>query len=226
MPLSDAEIKRLRLVRDPVPASLKACSYDLRIGGVYAPYNEAFWNDAGPGAMPDDLLLPEFELAPRGIAWVISQETVALPPGLCAYAMPKTSLCQKGIFILNTGIVDPGWFGPISGVMLNFSRRPFRLAREVQFLRLVFEPVGGLPLPDDVAVNDRPQFAAEYKIRRIEDAMRLPPDFLNMKAAAKEAIKEDRDYLTKIVWIVALVVSVSALVVTITLNILRWYAAD
>jgi hypothetical protein len=53
--------------------------------------------------------------------------------------MPKTGLCDKGILVLNTGILDPTYRGLISGIAINFRKTSYRIKQGDVFLRLVFE---------------------------------------------------------------------------------------
>ena len=91
-----------------MPANTRAASYDLTVGSVVIDGTE-YKTD-----------IPKVK--PQQIVVLVSKETVMVPPGHVAYAMPKTSLCMEGIHTLNTGIVDPGWCGKLSSVAINFER--------------------------------------------------------------------------------------------------------
>lgn len=57
--------------------------------------------------------------------------------------MPKTSLCNDGILVLNTGLVDPGYEGRLSTIAINFSSSAQRISRNTPFLRVVFHKLAG-----------------------------------------------------------------------------------
>jgi deoxycytidine triphosphate deaminase len=92
--------------------SLRAAGYDLRIARLVEKSP-----DRKVESCDDDIDVP-----PQGVAVLISQEVIRLPRNICAYASVKTSLCREGILAINTGVVDPGWEGPLSSLMLNFGK--------------------------------------------------------------------------------------------------------
>ncbi|ELS5808513.1 hypothetical protein ACXYUJ_20060 [Escherichia coli] len=60
-------------------------------------------------------------LKPQDSAFVISEEILHVPEGFIAYVFLKNRLSQKGFLALNTGIIDSGYNGPISTLLINFS---------------------------------------------------------------------------------------------------------
>ena|ERR1700733_12976032 len=116
--------------------SLRDAGYDLRIASLIGK------TDDGRSEKKVD----EHYLKPQGVALVVSKEVVRLPPDVCAHASVKTSLCREGVPAINIGIIDPGWEGPISSVLLNFGKESYRLKNDEPFLRLTFHalesPVG------------------------------------------------------------------------------------
>lgn len=157
------------LVKDHDPAHVRPASYDLSVGEVYH-----------QGA-----LLTPAVVQPQQIVVIGSKETVEVPPGFVGYAMPKTSLCNEGILVFNTGIVDPGYKGRLSTVAINFSRTPIPLDPGREFLRLVLHKLEGTGsdrrdetlTPDSVALFTR-------------RSVNYPPTFLDVPGQTDRLIRE------------------------------------
>lgn len=127
-----------------------------------------------------------FNLKPGHIVQVASAEVFRLPPNITGHVTYKTTLTQKGIWALTVGIVDPGWNGPVSTTLLNFSRADYPLTVGDPFLRVSFfehDPVSLTKLrttPSLEEYNKNVQKAA---------AALFPPTFLNSEAIAIDAGK-------------------------------------
>jgi len=91
--------------------ALRTAGYDLRVRTMIVK------RDGKAETFTDDC-----DLLPQGIVAVVSEEVVKLPADVCAFASVKTGLCREGVVAINVGLIDPGWEGPISSVMLNFGK--------------------------------------------------------------------------------------------------------
>ena len=69
---------------------------------------------------------------------VISIETIKVPQNVAGYASVKTGLSRQGLLALNTGILDPGYEGPLSATVVNFGKSDSLLNHGDTFLRLTF----------------------------------------------------------------------------------------
>jgi hypothetical protein len=105
-------------------------SFDLTIGRIFDADGR---EPSGP-----------FILRPGHIVQVVSAEIFALPNDVTGHATYKTTLTKDGIWALTVGIVDPGWDGPLTTTLLNFSQVPYPISVGSAFLRISFfkhEPV-------------------------------------------------------------------------------------
>ena len=161
------------------PHSQRDAGYDLRIQTLM-----------GKGEKDQiELAAQSYDLAPQGIAAVVSREVVKLPPDVCAYASVKTSLCREGILAINIGVIDPGWEGPISSLLLNFGKDSYQLRSNQYFLRLTFHTITA---PESVksVVKDRATYEAEV-MRGFE--ARLASTFMDFDKAARTSTKNYSD---------------------------------
>ena len=105
-------------------------------------------------------------------------------------------MCDKGIFALNTGILDPGYKGAISSPLLNSGKMPYRICVNSVFLRLTFhEFLTGffhqpLTISKDVYVENRKNLLVE----RFDSQFMAVSDIASI--AAKKAFGSYKIFLT------------------------------
>jgi len=149
--------------------SFRPSSYDLRIDCVIDSAGTIYYDS--------------YILKPQEVAWVVSKEMLRLPNHVTATAHIKTSLCNDGILALNTGIVDPGWEGPLSTPLLNFGKTSHVLRSGDQFLRLLFHSHAAEEA--EPLKTNRPKYVADKQ----DKAVRFFGDkFLDANAILKEAL--------------------------------------
>ena len=102
----------------------RATSYDSRVGTIIT----------SEGVLNSD----QYNLPPRGIVWVVSAEDYKLPKTITGITTLKTGWTKKGVLTLTAGIVDPGYDGPISTAVINFSKTDFPIRKGDEFFRTVF----------------------------------------------------------------------------------------
>ena len=118
-----------RFFRVGLPVA-QGSSFDLTVGRIFDP----------DGKEVDGL----YTLRPGHMVQVVSHEVFKLDAEITGHVTYKTSLTSIGIWALTVGIVDPGWDGPISTTLLNFSRNDYVVQAGETFLRvslLQHEPV-------------------------------------------------------------------------------------
>jgi deoxycytidine triphosphate deaminase len=136
MTLSAEGIRERGVIQNATSASFRATTYDVLVDTIYVPPD-------GPDKGHENVT--SYRIPPRGIVLLFSAETIKLPADLCAQAPPKTTLCEDGVYILNTEVIDPLYDGPISGMAINFGSRPYLIKQGDAFLRLLFEDVRDPP---------------------------------------------------------------------------------
>ncbi|WP_209599396.1 hypothetical protein [Ruegeria sp. HKCCSP351] len=101
---------------------IKGSTFDLTIGSIF--------DSKG------DRHVQPYMLQPREMIQVVSAEVFELPSDVTGHVTYKTSLTRKGIWALTVGIIDPGWDGPVSTTLFNFSKVEFPVAIGTPFLRV------------------------------------------------------------------------------------------
>lgn len=182
----------------------RASSFDLTIGSIFDHYGEKV---DGP-----------FALKPGHMVQVVSAEVFDLPDTATGHVTYKTALTKKGIWALTVGIVDPGWKGPVTTTLLNFSSVAHAVAPGDTFLRVSFFEHPAVPN----ATVPRCQPVDEYLIGVRKTAMtRFPQTFLNKDEIVKKAGDTVLGRIRKeaLVWIAVIAVIFS--VIQLVSNYLR-----
>lgn len=198
MQLTGQEASARGFVKNGQASSVRPASYDLRVGTIVR-----------QGSKQER----DTTLEPQEIFLLVSKEIVEVPAGFVGYAMPKTSLCNDGILALNTGIIDPGYSGPLSTTAINFGKNPYRIKPGDPFLRVVFHPLQGKgsDASENLAKSD-----VEYLADRVHDSSRYPTTFLDVPGqverltarVTKDVLEKERNY---VFWLLAILTLVFGL---------------
>ncbi|MBP1631396.1 MAG: hypothetical protein H6Q15_2289 [Bacteroidetes bacterium] len=164
MILNHEEIKAKRLLSNFDSNNFKNASYDLRVDKIIS---------------VDGKILESFQIQPNTMVVIISKEKIELPYNIIGHAYVKTRLSQKGIMANNIGIVDPGYVGPLSTVLINFGKEPFQIDQNVAFLRITFTTFN-TPTANCQLEYGTFERQAYEKDRRIEAMSYLGNSFINI----------------------------------------------
>ena len=100
-------------------------------------------------AVPKSLGLPLFEwyddfyyLEPHRYYLITTIEEVAVPADALGLIWPRTTLMRSGV-TLETGVVNPGYEGPLTMGIMNHGPTWFRLEPGARFCHILFFPVDG-----------------------------------------------------------------------------------
>lgn len=186
--LSGAALDYTRFFSVGTPAA-RGSSFDLTIGSIFNPKGE---NIEGI-----------YELEPGHMVQVVSAEVFSLPETVTGHVTYKTGLTKLGIWALTIGIVDPGWNGPVTTTLFNFSKVPYVLRRGTEFLRVsLFEhaPVSKGAIrsapPEIVYLNEAQERAVT----------RFPSTFMNQGEISKRASDSVLESIQKqaLIWVGAI----------------------
>lgn len=80
----------------------------------------------------------KYNIKPREIVWLVSKENYKLPTNVTGITTLKTGLTRKGVLTLTVGILDPGYEGPLSTAIINFSSSEISIEEGDTFFRNIF----------------------------------------------------------------------------------------
>jgi deoxycytidine triphosphate deaminase len=170
MILTDEQITRLGMVHNTRKRALKPTSYNATVGKILCEGRE--------------ITADHFDLPPRGIVWVVSNEEFQLPQNVTGLATLKTTWTHDGILALNVGIVDPGWHGPLAAAIVNFSKNTFTVRDGGEFLRVVFHQ-------HDMSEGRYTRVKMDDYLSKVRDkSAKTSGTFLDMTALSRELMDE------------------------------------
>lgn len=169
MVLTSSQITSKGIVSGAIPVGQRATTYDATVGSIIL-----------CGVEIDD---QSFMLPPRGIVWVVSAEAFSLPSTVTGLATLKTQWTHQGVLALNVGVVDPGWEGPLSAAVVNFSNSDFVIKKGDPFFRILFHSHRAAGTAFKV---DRPQYLKQVK----DQSRAFSKTFLSMDSLTKEVADE------------------------------------
>ncbi|TSB05277.1 hypothetical protein [Sphingorhabdus contaminans] len=169
--LTGKQIDARKIIQHGDENCYRKTSYDLRAGKIIKPDGEE---------------ATSYTVPPQGLVEIISKERIILPDNISGFATVKTGLSTNGMLALNIGIIDPGYEGPISSFLLNFSKVPFRLAEGDVFLRTHYV---ALDDTQNVAESKRADDTAYINEKKQKIAGRFGNTFLNVDEIADGLVK-------------------------------------
>lgn len=172
--LSGEEIKSEGLISGGTDALFRASTYDLSIGEII-PGGKHSQPITGNG---------EYRLRPGGMVRVVAKESLKLPGVITGHALPRNTLCTRGVLAINIGIVDPGFEGPISSTLINFGDADYVLRPGEAFLRVSFHRCPKSPKAYVAQAWNREAYVEES---RKQVLAYLGTHFLNLDETVKKA---------------------------------------
>jgi deoxycytidine triphosphate deaminase len=139
MVLSDTNI-RARIASDQLlsnhdPANVRNCAYTLRAGKTFLP-------ESGEEDLLSDAATPRrqhvWRIGPSEVLVVRTRERVKMPRDLCATYAPLYRLSRQGVMLLNASLVEPGYDGPLSCFLVNFSSQEIAIAPDDAIAKITF----------------------------------------------------------------------------------------
>jgi deoxycytidine triphosphate deaminase len=158
-----------------------------------------------------------FCIKPQGMVIVISVESFEMPENIIGHATIKNSISNSGILAINIGIIDPGYKGQLSSVLLNFGKNDYDINIGQEFIRLTFQefkkPSKSIDIPD---LNTTPQ---KY-IQRKKDDSRIYFDelFLSLNNLSAKIFKDIRNSIIKYGFAITIAVGIIACLFTTYFN--------
>jgi dUTPase len=172
--LSGEEIKSEGLIIGGTDALFRASTYDLSIGEIIP-----------GGKHPEPMTASgDYRLRPGGIVRVVARESLKVSGGFTGHALPRNTLCTRGVLAINIGIVDPGFEGPISSALVNFGDADYILKPGEPFLRVSFHRCLKSPKADDAQAWNREEYLEEARKQALAY---LGKDFLDLDETIRKA---------------------------------------
>lgn len=180
--LNHEEIKKRNLITPANVDEFSSASYNLTVKYII---------DMNGKKVED-----HYKLRPQGMAYVIFNETINMPPDLIAFAHVKTALTKRGVMATNIGIIDPSYIGLISTLLINFGKADLMITKDDPALRITFAQIEPPRIPQKVNNNNTPE--SNYVKNVQKDIGNLDEKFLNLTNVETEVRNRVINSLIKI----------------------------
>lgn len=195
MILSDGEIKKRVVSKNLLefhdPDRIKYCGYELTLGTVVAPSTGAILSPRGKSRKWLRNILTASKccvIAPSETMILVTREKLNMPTDLCATYGQLNRLANVGLMILNTSVVEPGYSGPLSCVLVNFSSQKHALSPGDSIAKLNFHTVEGTP--DKLYTQNFDHAAYEQGVSK--NSISLPKSLLDISGVEERVTKKVR----------------------------------
>ena len=145
MILSDKTIREYiaenKLAVEPLDdMQIQPGSIELRLGNHYLKISEHKIANLDLSSKPvyEEIIQEEVVIPPHSFLLATTREYVKLPDNLTAFVEGRSSIGRLGLFIQNSGWVDPGFEGEITIELYNANSLPIKLTSGVRICQLVF----------------------------------------------------------------------------------------
>jgi deoxycytidine triphosphate deaminase len=115
-------------------------------------------------------------IEPSEMVLLVTEEIVNMPNDLCANYSQLNRHANNGLMLLNTSIVEPGYSGPLSCVLVNFSSQRRTLSVGESVAKLTFTTLSNIP----ASLYNAKFTAAEYEKLARKSAVGLPLSLLDI----------------------------------------------
>jgi len=174
MILSDKTIRQYidekKLVIDPLDdIQIQPGSVDLRLGNHYLKIDSHNVVNLDLISKPKyiEMIQDEVVIPPHSFLLATTREYVKLSDDLTSFVEGRSSIGRLGLFIQNSGWVDPGFEGEITIELYNANDLPIKLVSGVRICQLVFAKL------DRVAQNP---YRGKYQGQRKATGSRVSMD--------------------------------------------------
>jgi deoxycytidine triphosphate deaminase len=182
--LNDIEIKQRvdsdHLIDPFRKEGLLHCRYNLRAARVFSA--ETGTEQVIGERLPDGSTRRVWSISPTETFIIMTCERVKIPWDLVGQYGQLFRLAQQGLILMNTSIVEPGYDGPLSCVVVNLSRDNITIEAESEIAKLTFERLSTAPL-----VQKPQPFATDRYISALAAAaVKLPKSFMGIEQVSQQ----------------------------------------
>jgi dUTPase/uncharacterized coiled-coil protein SlyX len=115
------------------------------------------------------------EIKPAELVWIKAREEISVPANMVGLWIQTQRLARQGLLLLNISIIEPGYKGPLSAVLVNFGKQKVPIRPDTKIAKVVF-----LSLDTDATVGKWDIKAYDDEI--VKMAANAPTSFLQLES--------------------------------------------
>lgn len=198
--LSDTTIRRLigegRLIEGGSPAHANNCTYEFKAarvvyGGHEEGSNHVTTVDVSNGSKTA-------LVSPSAVVWVQSKERVKIPPNMVGIWIQTNSLSRRGLLLLNTTLVEPGYEGHLSAHFVNLGSSAVSLSSHKTIAKLLFLELdqAATELVDGRAFEDYDSLINDLAVQSHKSFLRISELVPDLETATVGAVSRAKDQIS------------------------------
>ena len=174
--LSDKTIKKRIANNELVPngnvASAEYCSYEFTAALMMCGGSHEAVKITGSGVV----------IKPAQLVWIRARDEISMPAGMVGLWIQTQTLSREGLLLLNTTLIEPGYEGPLSAVLVNFGKKDVVIGPETKIAKVVF-----LTLDSEADKLVEKGDSKTYDAKLLDMAANAPTSFLQLQSFEKKA---------------------------------------
>ena len=177
MILADFQIEELvgtsQLISPFEVEKLSNCRYNLRAGKAFSPESG---DELVVGNVENNRRLRAWAIKPSETLVIMTLEAVKIPSNLMATYGQLNRMAQQGLLLINASIVEPGYEGPLSCFLVNFSKETVFISPDDEVAKISFHMLAFPPKRLKPSVIK----SADYERSLSTSASRYPASFIDI----------------------------------------------
>jgi len=122
-------------------------------------------------------------IKPAQLVWIRASEDISMPPNMVGLWIQTQNLARKGLLLLNISLIEPGYKGPLSAVLVNFGKNPVHIFPNTKIAKVIF-----LSLDDNATKLVTKRYDSEEYNRDLASIAEIAPKtFLQLQSFEKKA---------------------------------------
>jgi dUTPase len=116
-------------------------------------------------------------IEPAQLVWIRAREEISLPANMVGLWIQTQKLSREGLLLLNISLIEPGYKGPLSAVLVNFGKKPVPIYPHTKIAKVIF-----LRLDGDATKLVEGCDLEKYKADLADMAANAPKSFLQLES--------------------------------------------
>lgn len=134
-----------------------------------------------------------YVIEPGAIVWVRTRGRVKMPSDKCGFYWQTNSLARRGLMLVNSSMVEPGYEGPLACLFVNFGKQPIPIYPDTVVARLIvmqLDKMAGDPLRDIRTAGDYDRSLKDAAVVAPRSFLQVAEMAFSLQQEKENAIKE------------------------------------
>lgn len=121
-------IKRNELIPGGDPAGATHCSYEFTAASILQ----------GGSHEAKEVTESGVVIKPAQLVWIRAREDISMPANTVGLWIQTQKLARQGLLLLNISLIEPGYEGPLTAVLVNFGKNKVVIRQDTKIAKIVF----------------------------------------------------------------------------------------